>query len=336
VYGDNDTYLPMYVQATENFRTDVVVANLSLLNIPRYVHYLYNNVPGAKPLKTTLPPAFFHLLHLVDNETTDPRDTMEAERCFRELFRSDLLYDGPEYLLFAYPMPRVQLPPAPPAAVLPGKAPETAYWFKESNYVYADDLVKLDIAASNTWERPICFSVTCLPEDMACFNGYMAVDGLVFRLFPNKFPEFYSMVDCPVAVEPGTEFWLKTYRGQEVSEPLESGRLPFYFNHFLAGRALVKRLQREGRCREATDVAAVLDRYCTNTMQPRDAEWIDLVEAWAACGNTDKAEKLGLEIWQNYTSEALPNEEPERTPVVAAQLEALGEKYGLKKLKRLR
>lgn len=45
--GDNDTYPLVALQATRSIRPDVTVANLSLLNLPEYAHFLWDDDPKA-------------------------------------------------------------------------------------------------------------------------------------------------------------------------------------------------------------------------------------------------------------------------------------------------
>jgi hypothetical protein len=46
--GDNDTFPIWYLQAVEKFRTDVTVVNLSLINLPWYIHQLRNGDPALE------------------------------------------------------------------------------------------------------------------------------------------------------------------------------------------------------------------------------------------------------------------------------------------------
>lgn len=39
-YGDNDTYQPLYLQQTRNYRRDIEIINISLLGVPEYIHWL--------------------------------------------------------------------------------------------------------------------------------------------------------------------------------------------------------------------------------------------------------------------------------------------------------
>lgn len=47
--GDNDTFPPLALQAGMDFRTDVIVLNRSLLNLPSYCKALFDAHPGIRP-----------------------------------------------------------------------------------------------------------------------------------------------------------------------------------------------------------------------------------------------------------------------------------------------
>ncbi len=48
-YGDNDTYPPLALQAGLNFRKDVAVINMSMLNVVKYDEALFKRYPSIKP-----------------------------------------------------------------------------------------------------------------------------------------------------------------------------------------------------------------------------------------------------------------------------------------------
>ena len=49
-----------------------------------------------------------------------------------------------------------------------------------------DEIAILDIIASNNWNRPIYFSVTCRPEKLMGLNDYLQLEGMGLRLIPVK------------------------------------------------------------------------------------------------------------------------------------------------------
>jgi tetratricopeptide (TPR) repeat protein len=47
--GDNDTFPPLALQAGMDFRTDVIIANRSLLNVPEYAEAIFQRHPDIRP-----------------------------------------------------------------------------------------------------------------------------------------------------------------------------------------------------------------------------------------------------------------------------------------------
>jgi hypothetical protein len=83
-------------------------------------------------------------------------------------------------------------------AVLPTDSIMTQIPFNISkNYIIKDEVAILDIIASNLWERPIYFAVTCTPDKMLGLNPYTQLEGLALRIVPVKSkgrPEFGGML----------------------------------------------------------------------------------------------------------------------------------------------
>jgi hypothetical protein len=252
--GDNDTYPLLYLQAMEKLRTDVIVANVALLQTKPYFQHILRGPLGAKPLKGL------------------PRDL---------------------------------------------------FWAPEAGM-------------SNDMEegRPLCYSLTCPPPTYQTWQ-HLALEGLVYRYNHQK-QELSAGLSFAVAEDRGLDLWLHTFRFDAPDAPLPPEMRPFYYTHLIAGRDLLQALHQSGRCKEALALAALLDKHFTDTMTPRDSEWLKVAETLAACGNVEDAERIGLQVWDNFRMKKLGKEALKNRDIVLLQLKGIGAKYGVEKLKTIR
>lgn len=253
--GDSDTYPLLYLQAMEKLRTDVIVANTSLLQTLPYSRYILSGPLGAKPLK--------------------------------ELPRN--LFWAPE----------------------PGMSNEM-----EEN-------------------RPLCYSLTCSPWTYKAWQYDLVLEGLVYRVDPQKQAPSAGRAFA-IAEDRSLELWLHTFRFTAPDAPLPPEMRPFYYTHLIAGRDLLEALREEGRCEEALSLAALLDQHFTNTMTPRDSEWLKVVETLAACGNLEDARRMGLEVWDNFVKEKVNANELQGREKTRWDLKHIGEQYQIETLKALK
>lgn len=154
--GDGDTYPLLYVQAKENFRTDVTVLNLSLLNLARYIHFN----------KALLPPGRRAPISM---ETDDYRgDTNSVKRVEGRYYQFDL----PD--------------PTGKVAALPGDEllKDIVLKVRPGDLLYKQDQVVLDIIATNAWERPIYFTNGVPPSSLLGMNVLQREAGLTRQVVP--------------------------------------------------------------------------------------------------------------------------------------------------------
>jgi hypothetical protein len=59
-------------------------------------------------------------------------------------------------------------------------------WQISKNYIFKNDLMILDILATNNWERPVYFASTAPSESYLGLENYFQVEGLAYRLVPIK------------------------------------------------------------------------------------------------------------------------------------------------------
>ena len=147
--GDNDTFPLWYLQEVEKIRTDVVVANLSLLNTPWYVEQLkerYKDRAFIKMSNQEIQNLDFKRWESKTISINVPKDeNNELGKIEWEL--------KPTYLDVAL---RIQ------------------------------DLMVLRIINDNNWQRPIYFGVTVAPTSMLNLDDYLQMEGLAYRLVNNS------------------------------------------------------------------------------------------------------------------------------------------------------
>ena len=145
--GDNDTFPLWYLQEVENVRTDVKVVNLSLLNTPWYIYQMKHYKPTIN-------------IPISDEqiETLRPR---------------------------AWKTTDVRIPV--PENLNPKKEIK---WKMEPTLgdggIRVQDLMIFLIAKGANWEQPIYFAVTVSNDNRIGIDKYLAMEGLVYKLYPHK------------------------------------------------------------------------------------------------------------------------------------------------------
>lgn len=196
-YGDNDTYPLWYAQEVENIRRDVRVVNLSLIAVDWYINKLRNKVNDSAPLKLTLTEeqyrgknrnqVFFYNPRGEDMNTpmniyeglrsiADPKNTVEGQT----IATNKVYYlpiDAAKYNKLGVQPPIDSTEAVDRILIYPGKG---------SNSFTKDDLAIMDIIASNFYDRPIYFAITCQASKLLGMDDYMEMEGLGLRLSPTK------------------------------------------------------------------------------------------------------------------------------------------------------
>lgn len=145
--GDNDTYPNWFLQFIENYRQDITIVNLSLLNVPWYIKQLKNNYPtGTNNLK----------LNLSDEDIEKLAPKLWEEKKVTIPFKKK---GNIEWIV----KPTIE-----------GKA------------IRVQDIMLMQILKVNKWERPVYFSTTVAKINKIGLDEYLSLEGLVYKLGTQK------------------------------------------------------------------------------------------------------------------------------------------------------
>ncbi len=157
--GDPDTWPTLYLQYCENFRTDVTVIPLSLLNRPWYVMKLKRGIKGV--LKVV--PISWREEQILDMHPYKLiSHTLEISVPLEELERYGIF---PEDSLMIWEL-------------------ETDLKTETRTLLSAEKAVLTDIIKTNRWENPLYFSIACSKNMLGDLDRYLQLCGLTNRLLP--------------------------------------------------------------------------------------------------------------------------------------------------------
>jgi hypothetical protein len=196
-YGDNDTYPLWYAQEVEGIRRDVRVVNLSLIAVDWYINKLRSKVNDSAPIRLTLSEEDYRgkNRNQVFFANPDPADMARPVNIFEGLrFIKDpkSVFNGSNIVFtrnFVLPVDKEKY-------MKLGVQPniDSSEWVdniefrfpENSSYIIKDELAVMDVIASNFYDRPIYFAITCQSSKLLGLNDYVEMEGLGLRISPTK------------------------------------------------------------------------------------------------------------------------------------------------------
>ncbi|MCD4695195.1 MAG: DUF2723 domain-containing protein, partial [Bacteroidales bacterium] len=205
--GDNDTFPLWYVQEVEGVRTDVRVVNFMLASGHWYIHQMMNKAYESEPLPFTL--NYDQYQNGVNNAVvfynTNLKDNVELKQVIdfiaSEDERTKLGLTTGEKINFS-PTKNFKLTIDSADIVNKGAVPEymqdkivsSINWKVRQNYLYKNDLMLLDIIATNNWERPVYFANPSSISKVLNVDEYCHLEGFVYRFLPVKAENYINGV----------------------------------------------------------------------------------------------------------------------------------------------
>jgi hypothetical protein len=175
--GDNDTFPLWYLQEVEHVRTDVRVANLSLINTPWYILQLKNEEPhGAKKVAMSITDDQIESMGGIMPWTERDIDIAVPKEVFAEYGVTDTSITNKGKITFK----------------MPASLQATNQRGQKVGAIRTQDYLVREIVMNTNWQRPIYFAVTVAPDGEIGLNEYLRMEGLATKLTPVRTPNpFY-------------------------------------------------------------------------------------------------------------------------------------------------
>ena len=313
--GDNDTFPLWYVQEVEGIRTDVRVVNYMLSSGDWYVDQMFRKVYDSDPLPLSIDRNFYaqgaqNYVPVFERieETTDVNDALAfAENNDK---RTKIPLQNGEWINYV-PAKNLRLKIDSNAVINSGtvdsenadKIVSEITWRIGQNGLYRNDLMLLDIIATNNWERPIYFANPNSISKVLNVDKYCHLEGIVYRFKPTEAIDYIPKVG---GVNPERTYevimaddvrWGRLNEDDVVVDR-ESSRNSGMIkqNYIRLAQALVK----EGK---PDSVEAVLDRgihFFPNDKFTFDFYMIPWADNYYKVGATEKGNDLINVLYERY------------------------------------
>ena len=299
-YGDTDTYPLYYLQATKGIRTDVTIANSSLLYTPLYNKVIRRGLNGSEPIPTLLPDAFFDKTvvvywNLMGNGSTltfrELNSLLGKKEDLKEFRGSYIVKKDHSDVSLAIP-PNMQVEGQALFHWKPAKGPYTSL-----------DLSILDFLAANKWERPVCFPLTSHYSTLKTWKNYLKLDGLVYTIQPYPTDvEFKYLTQSAVDIESSEEFWDHEFI-HESREPVHSyDDGPFYQTTRQAFYMYTKAILDGGDTIQAGYYATRMLEWFPDEKKAFDGSTLYFAQILSIAGKEEELEYVLRTVYENYES----------------------------------
>ncbi|MEI6123616.1 MAG: DUF2723 domain-containing protein [Bacteroidota bacterium] len=197
--GDNDTFPLWYVQEVEGYRTDVRVVNFTLASGDWYIHQLFNKIYKSEPLPFTIPSDKYTAgsNDYVPYYEKDPDNVWDLKKLIN-FINSDneenKVQTQDKRMVAFLPTKNLSLRVDSLKVCTNGTVPrylanrvvKSINWTIKKGSLQKNDLMLLDILATNNWNRPVYFASPSSVGDFCDIEDYCYLEGSVYRFLPVK------------------------------------------------------------------------------------------------------------------------------------------------------
>lgn len=316
--GDNDTFPLWYAQEVEGIRTDVRVVNYMLSSGEWYVDQMYRKAYDSDPLPLSMSQEFYNKgdanaipVFVRIEDRTDVGDVIKFVESTDKGSKMPL-QDG-TYINYV-PVKKLKMKVDPNTVIKTGTVniEDSASivteidWDIKQSALYRNDLMLMDLIATNNWERPIYFANPSSIKGVFDVDKYCHQEGIVYRFKPTLAAEYIKNVG---GVDPNRSYEVlmaDDVRWGRLNEPdvtvdRESARSSGIIKQSYL--RLAQALANQGKM---DSVVEVLDRgiyFFPNSKFPYDYYMIPWIDLYYSAGAQEKGNELLKTLFTTYSDD---------------------------------
>jgi hypothetical protein len=309
--GDNDTFPLWYAQEVEGIRTDVRIINLMLFNTEWYIDQMKNKEYDSDPVPMTLPNDKYkdgtnNAIYLIERIKT-PVELKQVIDFINNKDPRTKFTPQPNLQLDYIPTKNFRLKVDSAKVLTNGTVkPENARlilpyidFHVGKNTMLKNEMMQLDILATNEWERPIYF-VSGGAEGALALEDYFQNEGYAYRFVPIRTPDrnflTYGRIDTDILYDN----MMNKFKYGRMEEP--DVYLDYYHIRTIAViklrnnfTRLAEELIKENKIDSAIQVLDKCMELTPNDKVPFDLFVPPVAEGYYNCHQNEKANKIVTE-----------------------------------------
>ncbi len=304
--GDNDTFPLWYLQEVEEYRTDVRVVNLMLLNTDWYIEQMARKAYDGLPIPISLKPEQYRqgtrdFIRYLPDKRLDQNKYWDIKQIVKFITSDEnkvRLSNGEEVNII--PTHKFKLKVDKQKVMNSGMLDTSLYdrivdeirWKTKGSYILKNEMMVWDMLAHFNWDRPIYFSITMGKESFYGLENYFQQEGFAYRLVPirsqgNDFRDF-GIVDTDKMYERLVE----KFKWGGYSNPdlwMDENNQRFITNIRFTFARLAKALNDEGDTGRALKTLDKCVHIAVNDNYSYNATLLPIIEEYFRAGANEKA-----------------------------------------------
>jgi tetratricopeptide (TPR) repeat protein len=312
--GDNDTFPLWYAQEVEGVRTDVRVVNFMLASGHWYVQQMMKKAYESEPLPFTLTYDEYEngINNIVAFYSTNIKGYVELKSVIDFIANDDdrtkLPLQSGEKINFS-PTKKFKMTIDSAYIVNNKLVPEYMYnrivpeieWDVKQSYLYKNDLMILDIIATNNWKRPVYFANPSSLNKILNVDEYCHLTGFVYRFLPVKANNYISG-GAGIDSEASYDILMNKCKWGNLADPKVYIDRESQRNSIMPKQNMMRVAQTLYREGENEKAIAVLDRALEafpNSKFPFDMYILPFIDIYYGTGAIEKANAVAQQLYEN-------------------------------------